>query len=135
MGECSRLAGGVHTNRIRYAILFFVFTVGLYLGLTWFFFGSPHPCGISEARQRQYYIARSKKLGWEAVESWRQLVKEAIEAGDSELRNEFAKARSEALKDLINAPDEAAARLHKRVWFQTPAQCFWQAITWKAPQE
>src|SRR3989338_4783708 len=33
-----------------------LFVVGMYFGLTWFFFGSSHPCGILEARQRPYVV-------------------------------------------------------------------------------
>lgn len=130
--EYSRLAGGVHTNRIRYAILFIVFTVGLYLGLTWFFFGSPHPCGILEARQRPYYVERLGESYREEAKRWQQLAEKALH---SKFWDKIDKERSEAVEKYINAPDEAAAQLHKRVWRQTPAQCFWQAITWKAPQE
>lgn len=132
VGKYGRLAGGVHTNRIQYAIFFFVFTVGLYLGLTWFFFGSPHPCGILEARQRPHYIERLGESYREEAERWQQLAEKAVH---SKFWDKIDKERSEAVEKYINAADEAAARLHKRVWLQTPAQCFWQAITWKAPQE
>lgn len=107
--------------------------IASYLGLTWFFFGSPHPCGISEARQRPYYIERSKKLDRESLEFWRQRMDDALRS--REALSELVKGYSEAVEKYINAPEEAAARLHKRVWLQTPAQCFWQAITWKAPGE
>ena len=123
VGEYSRLAGGVHTNRIQYAIFFFVFTVGLYLGLTWFFFGSPHPCGISEARQRPYAIAQERR---HQLETYKLIEKNVLT--DPRMIEEFTKS--------IDGVDVRAQKLLKqRVWLQTPAQCFWQAITWKAPQE
>ncbi len=124
VGKYGRLAGGVHTNRIQYAIFFFVFTVGLYLGLTWFFFGSPHPCGILEARQRPYAIARGRRSQLEDYELLREF-------GGGMQRKEF----DEFAKRIIGADEGALKVLNQRVWRQTPAQCFWQAITWKAPQE
>jgi len=35
-------------------------TIG-YFALTWFFFGSPHPCGILEARQKPDVIRTAQK--------------------------------------------------------------------------
>jgi hypothetical protein len=132
VGEFHRLTGGVHMRRIRYALLVFVFMVGLYLGLTWFFFGSPHPCGILEARQRPYEIKKLTESYWVEARAWNQLAREALR---SEFWDKIDKEHSEAVERYINAADEAAARLHKEVWRQTPAQCFWQAITWRDPQD
>ena len=100
--------------------------IASYLGLTWFFFGSPHPCGILEARQRPYHIERLRESYREEAKCWQQLAEKAVH---SKFWDKIDKEHSEAVEKYINAPDEAAARLHKRVWGQTPVQCLWQAIT------
>lgn len=128
MGKCSRLAGGVHTNRIQYAILFFVFTVGLYLGLTWFFFGSPHPCGILEARQKPYALAAARKTWLEIFKTFGEI---RLYLEDREVMNQYIEHLDTRDKQL----DTALVDLKRRIWRLTPAECTWQAITWKAPQK
>ena len=94
-----------------------------YFALTWFFFGSPHPCGILEARQRPYAIERERRHRLETY----KLIKEQV-LTDPRMIEEFTKS--------IEGADVRAVKLLKqRVWLKTPAQCFWQAITWKAPQQ
>jgi hypothetical protein len=107
----------------------FVGTVGIiaaYFAVTWFFFGSPHPCGILEARQRPYLI---KKASADSREDWRlalDLIKsmqpEAMDAGISML---------ETLNDLQRSvPND----LQRKIALMTPAECAWQAITWSPPE-
>lgn len=91
--------------------------VGIYFGLTWFFFGSNHPCGILEARQRPYVVKRY--------------------ADDSiELLLRMGKAAPSSLpimKDVLDAltPKKAVHDLHERIWNQyTPAGCLWEALVW-----
>lgn len=41
----------------------------------------------------------------------------------------------EWMKMIIDTDERVLKGLNQRVWRQTPAECVWQAITWKAPQE
>jgi hypothetical protein len=47
-----------------------------YFGLTWFFFGSSHPCGILEARQKPYVIRTAEKSWFGELKNWSNLMKE-----------------------------------------------------------
>ena len=107
----------------------FVGTVGIimtYFALTWFFFGSPHPCGILEARQRPYVIQRARDNTSEdrrlALELIKTMKPDALDAGTSLLQT--------AHEVIGQAPNN----LKKRVALLTPSECAWQAITWTPPK-
>ena len=94
--------------------------VGAYFGLTWFFFGSSHPCGILEARERSYVVNRYYEDAIARIEFF------------SSFKNAAAgKLIDEIYKELADAPKRAAHDLHERIWdHYTPAQCLWGALAW-----
>jgi hypothetical protein len=59
--------GEVMANRRKMIVTWSAIVVASYLGLTWLFFGSPHPCGIFEARWKLYAIEIATKLQWDRM--------------------------------------------------------------------
>ena len=101
-----------------------LFAVGVYFGLTWFFFGSSHPCGILEARQRPYVV---KSYTNSALEILRAAL-EATKGADSVVSSA---AFEQITKSVIEAPKRAIGDLHERIWnHYTPAGCLWEALAW-----
>ncbi len=123
--------------------------VGAYFGFTWFLFGSSHPCGILEARQKPYVVSRytedamallSMVTGQEQKVSDRSLrvLKEATTGGEL-AKQEAALASLEASTKriaemtlyVLDAPKKAFHDLHEKIWnHYTPAGCFWEALAW-----
>lgn len=104
-----------------------VLLVIAYFSLTWFSFGSPHPCRILEARQRPHLIRKARadsnpdrELAYKLMKS---LQPQAMEAGTS------------ILETLNDQPRRVASALKQRIASMTPAECAWQAITWRIPSE
>ena len=106
------------------ALIILIGVTGLYFGLTWFFFGSSHPCGILEARQRPYILERLRQSSSEHT-------KLALELMMSP-RPGSLKAGTEMLEDIEKRPHQALTKLNERIWQLTPAQCLWRAIAWDA---
>ena len=107
----------------------FVGTVGIiaaYFALTWFFFGSPHPCGILEARQRPHLIEKARADSREDMRLALDLIKsmqpEAMDAGIS------------MLETLNDSQRSVSIDLQRKIALMTPAECAWQAITWSSPK-
>lgn len=107
----------------------FVGTVGIaaaYVALTWFFFGSPHPCGILEARQRPHLIAKARAESREdrrlALDLIKSMNADAMDAGKSILEN------------LDDQRNRVTTALQRKIALMTPAECAWQAITWSPPK-
>jgi len=113
-------AGKMH--RVQKLIIPLAFALGAYFGLTWFFFGSSHPCGILETRQKPYVLeqirttsSEERKLALELIIS---MEPDALEAG------------TKILESLEGRPERALRSLHERVWRNTPAKCLWGAVAW-----
>ena len=110
-------------------ILIGVLSIALiYWGLTWFFYGSSHPCGILEARQKPYILAKVKESSSET----QKLALSLMQSGP--LTSDVVKAATDMLEQSRKAPSEALATLHERIWRLTPAECGWQAVTWRSKQ-
>ena len=107
-------------HRVQKLIIPLAFALGAYFGLTWFFFGSSHPCGILEARQRSFILAEVHKSSLEDRKLALELMKHrnTMETG------------TKILEDIRVRPKEAVTYLHEHVWRLTPAQCTWRAISW-----
>jgi len=106
----------------------FVGTVGIiatYSALTWFFFGSPHPYGILEARQIPHAIQKARADSREdrrlAYRMMQTLEPDAMSPGMSMLEN------------LNDQPRRVTTALQRKTALMTPAECAWQAITWTPP--
>ena len=138
-----------------------VTVVGLYFPLTWFFFGSSHPCGIYEARWKPYAIEIATKLQWDTIRQWNSLGRSQSIEIPEELFSKFVQGRAtpeererllsmqqhntlmaewnsdhtkESVRlhqELASIPEEEARRVHQRAWSLTPAECLWHAITWR----
>ena len=117
-------------RRFKYTFLFFLLAVGLYLSLTWFFFGSPHPCGILEARQKSYVLERVREGEAKQRELQFALAKLLTQKLTQEERAETRKTFEESLAASEKAPKRALDGLHEHIWRLTPAQCTWRAIVW-----
>jgi hypothetical protein len=100
--------------------------IAAYFALTWFLFGSPHPCGILEARQRPHLIDKARADSREdrrlALDLIKSMQPEAIDAGISMF---------ETLNDLQRS---VPIDLQRKIALMTPAECAWQAITWSPPK-
>jgi len=95
-----------------------LFVVVVYIGVTWFFFGSIHPCGILEARQKPYVVKRYTDFS-------RELWLKMKETGTPSLFME------PFTKDVLDAPRTAVHELREKIWnHYTPAECFWEALAW-----
>lgn len=108
-------------GRARYIAGFFALAAGLYFSLTWFFFGSSHPCGILEARQRSYLLT--------AYEAQERAMEKLLEM---EPRSSFKEHLVEQFNAMLSPEGRELdlSRLRKRIWNLTPAQCAWRAIAW-----
>ena len=117
--------------------------VGAYFGLTWFFFGSSHPCGILEARQRPYFVGhysenalRTYLMSSKGDERIQALYTEMIRRGNvgkeaAAIAEDSSKRVDRALQDVSDAPKNAVHDLHEKIWnHYTPAGCFWDALAW-----
>lgn len=94
-----------------------LFVVGVYFGLTWFFFGSSHPCGILEARERPYVVNRYRDNALELLLSMGKTPSLGI--------------MGQFVEGLRDAPKNAVHDLHERIWnHYTPAGCLWEALAW-----
>lgn len=109
-------------SRIQRVLVLFLLVLGIYAGLTWFFFGSPHPCGILEARQTPYVLERVRATSSEQ----RKL---ALDLAKS-MRADAVEAATRMFEDIRKRPQEALSDLHEHIWRLTPAQCTWRAIAW-----
>lgn len=107
----------------------FVGTIALltgYFAFTWFFFGSPHPCGIVEARQRSYKIEKARADMRESrLLAYRMIGSMKPEAADAGVR------MLDEINDLLRKPP---IDLKRKMALMTPAECTWQAITWSPPK-
>ncbi len=104
--------------------------IASYLSLTWFFFGSPHPCGILEARQRPYIEARLRDLRDEDEhlnEEYREVIN--LTGNDSEALEGWRKWGAD-IRRRRGLENKNLADLHADIWRLTPAQCFWKADAW-----
>ncbi len=93
-----------------------LFVVGMYFILTWFFFGSSHPCGILEARQRSYVVKYFTKRYKVTMPNGSKYI---VEFPPPEGTGDDEKYIS------------ALYYLHQRISINyTPAGCFWEALAW-----
>lgn len=120
-----------------------LFAVGSYFGATWFFFGSSHPCGILETRQRPYFVVRYSENAFRTYlmlskndERIQALYSEMIRRGNvgkeaAAIAADSSKRVDRALQDVSDAPKNAVHDLHEKIWnHYTPAGCFWEALAW-----
>lgn len=122
-----------------------LFAVGGYFGATWFFFGSSHPCGILETRQRPYFVERYTQNAFARFSMWSKkymrysaLAEEAYRSGNLgkaevgyAIAADSSKLVDRALQDVSDAPKNAVHDLHEKIWnHYTPAGCFWEALAW-----
>ena len=111
--------------RLRYIFALGCAVIALYLGATWFFFGSPHPCGILEAIQKPYAIDAAQKSWLEGLKTWTETMKET--RFDSSAVDAFTKH----FESRSQQERAAVEMLHWRISHKTPAQCLWEVVTRK----
>jgi hypothetical protein len=135
-----------------------------YFSLTWFFFGSTHPCGILEARLKPAAVEHAYKVHSESDRKMEDLYREppadnlpdelfrkfasgkatpeerraVMRDGEyrkylTDVRREANAARNERHAEFLAIPQRVSLRVHQYAWSLTPADCAWQAITWKSP--
>lgn len=106
----------------------------VYLASTWFYFGSPHPCEIWVARQKDHHIGVAEKLHQEELQSWKDMARKALPAKDHDrfIRNIEDYSNSPIVKE--NLQRDVIIELRQNVEERTPAQCAWQAVTWQPPR-
>lgn len=80
-------------------------------------------------------MKEAKRDKMELSELYRMLSKDETKPRDRIEANERQDEKEKWIKMIGETEEQALKALNQRVWWQTPAQCFWQAITWKAPQE
>jgi len=107
---------------VQQLLISLALALGTYFGLTWFFFGSSHPCGILEAMQKPYVLERVRTTSSEH----RALALELLKSKQADA----VEAATNILDDIERHPNKALRGLHERVWRLTPAQCTWSAIAW-----
>jgi hypothetical protein len=102
--------------------------VAVYFGLTWFFFGSSHPCGILEARQKPYVVSRYTE---DAGTLLSMQTENYMRSPGLLYSKEIQKQYNMAVQNLANAPKTAARDLHERIWNHfTPAKCVRESLAW-----
>jgi hypothetical protein len=90
---------------IKSSVAFMLLALVLWFPLTWFFFGSVHPCGILEWRMREGSRAYARLYA-------------RMETADK------PENRERAFASNLN-------RLKREVYELTPASCLWHNIVWK----
>ena len=122
-----------------------LFVIGVYFSLTWFFFGSSHPCGILEARQRPYVVNRYSEGALRSMKIASDNYMRVTEHGTNSFNNPNTsiamlresekiedvafKRFNEAIQKLSDAPKNATRDLHEEIWnHYSPAKCLWEAL-------
>jgi hypothetical protein len=115
---------------LRIALGLAVCVIG-WVGLTLFFFGSAHPCGILENRQRSTMEQLARRAVIERIE---EIVQAMVQG-----RSDYARVLDEAFTasgggDLNVWVEKALADNHKDIWRRSPYECLRGAIRWKPPK-
>jgi hypothetical protein len=106
-------------QRISMSLGSLALVFGCYFSVTWFFFGSAHPCGILETRQKPYVLEAANRVSSKRKQTAFVLLRAGqIEAGITMLEGANA------------IPKEYLDGLHNSIWDMTPAQCAIRAIAW-----
>jgi len=101
-----------------------------WVGVTLFFFGSAHPCGILENRQRRYVETRELTAATEKL----LFITRAGLDGRMEVYNALREAYDASGELDSNLQiEKALAKNHKNIWRMSPYECLRGAITWKRP--
>jgi len=109
-------------------LLSFGLLVLAYFALTWFFFGSPHPCGILETRKKPTVIKAGRDAWRAGLATLRAAAKRTN--FDAEIVQELTRHVSDRPKE----EQRLLSELHRQVWQMSPAACARGALTWQAPQ-
>lgn len=118
--------------------LVIVSVISFYVGSTWFFFGSSHPCEILIVRQKQHYIGLAEKRDQEDLASWREIARKALPEKDYVrfVSNIEEYSNTSGRQEMVK--QSALQGLRQKIREMTPAQCAWQAMAWnssKPPEE
>ncbi|GEM_PF-3488030 len=100
-------------NIVFKAAIGFLGLLLLWLPITWFFFGSVHPCGVLKARMQPMNQAHA-------------MLKNVMELGLGALVSKRGGRPSppRSIQSIIADSERELDRL-------TPAQCLWRAMTWR----
>lgn len=94
----------------RYIIFGCLTLLILWFPLTWFFFGSIHPCGILNYRMRERHIKYALvDSSWNAASDF---------PSDSPRRH-------------VRSPEETVKAFQQAIYALSPAECLWLSITWR----
>lgn len=118
-----------YDEQILLVALFFLLTVGIYVTLTRYLFGSSSPCGILEARMRPHWIELERSAALE-IERKHSLDGEATQFKNPEIRRLIA----EDWKRIEAAPETATKNLRKEISELSTGQCAWKMITWESSE-
>jgi hypothetical protein len=109
--------------------------VGLYSSITWFFFGSPHPCGILEARRRPYVLSKASEHRIRLLDSLRHYT-DSMEYASGRSLDFLSERHTEILREADSTDDALLKRLKGTIWNQmTPSQCLWESLAWDVDPE
>src|SRR5688500_807230 len=106
----------------------------VYLASTWFYFGSPHPCEIWVARQKDHHIGIAEKLHQEDLQSWKDMARKALPAKDYDRFVSNIEDYSSSAVREENLQRSVIIGLRQKFREITPAQCAWGAMTWQPPR-
>jgi hypothetical protein len=118
-------------TRVRYIVVLACAVIALYLGATWFFFGSPHPCEILMARQKNHYIERAKQTQLEDVRYWREAVGKALKNKAYDMLDRLSDNYINAIDRRENLEVDVVKALRRKISVLTPSECAWEALTWR----
>ena len=113
----------------KFTTLVILLALGLYIGLTLYFFGSSRPCGILEARMKPYRIKLETEAAFN-IERKHSREGEQVKFQDSEI----LKLLEEDRKRIEEAPKAAMRKLHQELSELTPTECAVRAINWRRPE-
>ena len=104
-----------------------------YVSSTWFVFGAVHPCEILVVRQKDHHLELAERHYRTDVESLKGLARKSFPRKDYERFAQNLEEYSNVSLREANQNRSVLIELRQKVREMTPAQCAWQALTWRPP--
>jgi hypothetical protein len=102
-----------------------------YTSSTWFLFGALHPCEILIVRQKDHEMKIAERRHQEELESLKEVARTAFPKERYAKFVENLEEYSGASLREANQERSVVINLRQKTREMTPAQCTWEAVTWR----
>ena len=116
------------------SLVFIAALVLSYVSMAWLWFGAIHPCEILIVRQKQHHIELAKKHTMEDLEDLKTIARKTLPPKDYDRFVSHLGEYSDVTAHEYDVTHAAVLDLRRKISRMTPAQCAWQAATWRAPK-